>query len=94
MSDGESSESTYDPASLEGVPEAGRARLQQNRGGLFTSRSIGQRVPAGQAGGLRPGGAGGGELDLPHRLQVAGWKQKPGADGALRSNVRARASSR
>ena len=37
MSDGESSESTYDPASLEGVPEAGRARLQQNRAGLFTS---------------------------------------------------------
>jgi len=29
--------STYDPASLEGVPEAGRARLEQNKKGLFTS---------------------------------------------------------
>jgi uncharacterized protein YbjQ (UPF0145 family) len=27
----------YDPTSTEGVPEAGRARLQQNRDGLFTS---------------------------------------------------------
>jgi uncharacterized protein YbjQ (UPF0145 family) len=27
----------YDPTSTEGVPEAGRARLQQNRAGLFTS---------------------------------------------------------
>src|ERR1700730_12964448 len=27
----------YDPTSTEGVPEAGRARLQQNRSGLFTS---------------------------------------------------------
>jgi uncharacterized protein YbjQ (UPF0145 family) len=29
--------STYDPTSLEGVPEAGRARLEQNKRGLFTS---------------------------------------------------------
>jgi uncharacterized protein YbjQ (UPF0145 family) len=29
--------STYEPGSLEGVPEAGRARLEQNRRGLFTS---------------------------------------------------------
>ena len=27
----------YDPSSTEGVPEAGTARLQQNRSGLFTS---------------------------------------------------------
>jgi uncharacterized protein YbjQ (UPF0145 family) len=27
----------YDPTSTEGLPEAGRARLQQNRAGLFTS---------------------------------------------------------
>ena len=31
------SDPAYDPTSLEGVPEAGRARLQQNRSGLFTS---------------------------------------------------------
>jgi uncharacterized protein YbjQ (UPF0145 family) len=29
--------STYDPSSLEGVPAAGRARLEQNKRGLFTS---------------------------------------------------------
>jgi uncharacterized protein YbjQ (UPF0145 family) len=28
---------SYDPTSLEGVPEAGRERLEQNRRGLFTS---------------------------------------------------------
>ncbi|MGZ6643709.1 MAG: heavy metal-binding domain-containing protein [Solirubrobacteraceae bacterium] len=31
------SEIPYDPTSLEGVPDAGRARLEQNRRGLFTS---------------------------------------------------------
>jgi uncharacterized protein YbjQ (UPF0145 family) len=31
------SETPYDPSSLEGVPEAGRTRLEQNRRGLFTS---------------------------------------------------------
>jgi uncharacterized protein YbjQ (UPF0145 family) len=29
--------SNYDPTSLEGVPEAGRSRLEQNKRGLFTS---------------------------------------------------------
>jgi uncharacterized protein YbjQ (UPF0145 family) len=29
--------STYDPTSVEGIPEAGRARLEQNKKGLFTS---------------------------------------------------------
>ena len=29
--------STYDPTSLEGVPQAGRERLEQNKRGLFTS---------------------------------------------------------
>ncbi len=29
--------SSYDPTSLEGVPEAGRGRLEQNKRGLFTS---------------------------------------------------------
>jgi len=29
--------SDYDPTSLEGVPDAGRARLEQNKRGLFTS---------------------------------------------------------
>jgi hypothetical protein len=29
----EERETAYDPSSLEGVPEAGRARLEQNRAG-------------------------------------------------------------
>src|SRR5262245_45954207 len=29
--------SSYDPTSLEGVPAAGRSRLEQNKRGLFTS---------------------------------------------------------
>ena len=27
----------YDPTSLEGIPESGRERLEQNREGLYTS---------------------------------------------------------
>ena len=41
----------YDPQSTEGVPEAGRARLQQNRAGLFTSDlSINEFLLVRQAG--------------------------------------------
>ena len=41
----------YDPTSTEGVPEAGRARLQQNRAGLFTSDlSINEFLLVRQAG--------------------------------------------
>jgi len=29
--------STYDPTSMEGIPDAGRSRLEQNKRGLFTS---------------------------------------------------------
>jgi uncharacterized protein YbjQ (UPF0145 family) len=35
--DGSGPVSEYDPDSLEGIPEAGRERLEQNREGLFTS---------------------------------------------------------
>jgi uncharacterized protein YbjQ (UPF0145 family) len=31
------SDAAYDPGSLEGVPDSGRARLEQNQAGLFTS---------------------------------------------------------
>src|ERR1700730_16305813 len=41
----------YDPSSTEGVPEAGTARLQQNRSGLFTSDlSINEFLLVRQAG--------------------------------------------
>jgi len=44
----------YDPSSTEGVPEAGRARLQQNRAGLFTSDlSVNEFLLVRQAG-FRP----------------------------------------
>ena len=29
--------SEYEPGSLEGIPESGRERLEQNRQGLYTS---------------------------------------------------------
>jgi uncharacterized protein YbjQ (UPF0145 family) len=75
MSDGESSESTYDPASLEGVPEAGRARLQQNRAGLFTSDlSVNEFLLVKQAG-FDPVGLVVGSSIYHIGIQVAGWKK-------------------
>jgi uncharacterized protein YbjQ (UPF0145 family) len=75
MSDGESSESTYDPASLEGVPEAGRARLQQNRAGLFTSDlSVNEFLLIKQAG-FDPVGLVVGSSIYHIGIQVAGWKK-------------------
>ena len=59
---------SYDPSSTEGVPEHGRERLAQMRGGFFTVRPVGERVPARQAGRLRPARARHRQLDLPHRL--------------------------
>ncbi len=43
MSDSEPTQGAYDPTSLEGVPEAGRARLQQNRAGLSSRRPASSR---------------------------------------------------
>jgi uncharacterized protein YbjQ (UPF0145 family) len=75
MSDGEQSESTYDPASLEGVPEAGRARLQQNRAGLFTSDlSVNEFLLIKQAG-FDPVGLVVGSSIYHIGIQVAGWKK-------------------
>jgi hypothetical protein len=59
-------EPSYDPTSLEGVPEAGRARLEQNR--QFTSDlSVNEFLLVRQAG-FEPLGLVVGQLDLPHRL--------------------------
>ena len=44
---------TYDPTSLEGVPEHGRERLAQNEARPLHQRPLGQRVPAREGGGLR-----------------------------------------
>jgi uncharacterized protein YbjQ (UPF0145 family) len=75
MSDIEETESTYDPTSLEGVPEAGRARLQQNRAGLFTSDlSVNEFLLIKQAG-FDPVGLVVGSSIYHIGIQVAGWKK-------------------
>jgi uncharacterized protein YbjQ (UPF0145 family) len=75
MSDVEESESTYDPTSLEGVPEAGKARLQQNRAGLFTSDlSVNEFLLIKQAG-FDPVGLVVGSSIYHIGIQVAGWKK-------------------
>ena len=65
----------YDPQSTEGVPEAGRARLQQNRAGLFTSDlSINEFLLVRQAG-FRPLGLVIGSSIYHIGLQVASYRQ-------------------
>ncbi|HEX5308587.1 MAG TPA: heavy metal-binding domain-containing protein [Solirubrobacteraceae bacterium] len=68
-------EAAYDPSSLQGVPEAGRARLQQNRAGLFTSDlSVNEFLLIKQAG-FDPVGLVVGSSIYHIGLQMAGWKQ-------------------
>ncbi|HEY5285867.1 MAG TPA: heavy metal-binding domain-containing protein [Solirubrobacteraceae bacterium] len=75
MSDVEESESAYDPTSLEGVPEAARTRLQQNRAGLFTSDlSVNEFLLIKQAG-FDPVGLVVGSSIYHIGIQVAGWKK-------------------
>src|SRR6202162_1677876 len=74
MSDSDS-ETTYDPTSLEGVPEAGRARLAQNREGLFTSDlSVNEFLLIKQAG-FEPLGLVVGSSIYHIGIQMAGWKK-------------------
>jgi uncharacterized protein YbjQ (UPF0145 family) len=74
MSDSEQTD-TYDPSSLEGVPEAGRARLQQNRAGLFTSDlSVNEFLLVKQAG-FEPVGLVVGSSIYHIGIQLAGWKK-------------------
>ncbi len=75
MSDSEGRETTYDPSSLEGVPEAGRARLAQNRQGLFTSDlSVNEFLLIKQAG-FEPVGLVVGSSIYHIGIQMAGWKK-------------------
>jgi uncharacterized protein YbjQ (UPF0145 family) len=68
-------EAAYDPTSLEGVPEAGRARLQQNRAGLFTSDlSVNEFLLIKQAG-FDPVGLVVGSSIYHIGIQVSGWKK-------------------
>jgi uncharacterized protein YbjQ (UPF0145 family) len=71
----EEHETAYDPTSLEGVPEAGRARLQQNRAGLFTSDlSVNEFLLVKQAG-FEPLGLVVGSSIYHIGIQLAGWKR-------------------
>jgi uncharacterized protein YbjQ (UPF0145 family) len=75
MSDSEPTQGTYDPTSLEGVPEAGRARLQQNRAGLFTSDlSVNEFLLVKEAG-FEPLGLVVGSSIYHIGIQMAGWKK-------------------
>ena len=68
-------ESSYDPTSLEGVPEVGRARLQQNKAGLFTSDlSVNEFLLVKQAG-FEPLGLVVGSSIYHIGIQVSGWKK-------------------
>ena len=68
-------EAAYDPTSLEGVPEAGRARLQQNRAGLFTSDlSVNEFLLVKEAG-FEPLGLVVGSSIYHIGIQMAGWKK-------------------
>src|ERR1700690_4135035 len=70
-----SDEQTYDPSSLEGVPEAGRARREQNRQGLFPSDlSVNEFLLVKQAG-FEPMGLVVGSSIYHIGIQVAGWKK-------------------
>jgi uncharacterized protein YbjQ (UPF0145 family) len=69
------SEPIYDPTSLEGVPEAGRARLAQNRQGLFTSDlSVNEFLLVKEAG-FDPVGLVVGSSIYHIGIQMAGWKK-------------------
>jgi uncharacterized protein YbjQ (UPF0145 family) len=69
------SETAYDPTSLEGVPEAGRARLAQNKQGLFTSDlSVNEFLLIRQAG-FDPVGLVVGSSIYHIGIQLAGWKK-------------------
>src|SRR5271156_410301 len=75
MSDSEGSAGSYDPTSLEGVPEAGRARLEQNRQGLFTSDlSVNEFLLVKQAG-FEPLGLVVGSSIYHIGIQMSGWKK-------------------
>jgi uncharacterized protein YbjQ (UPF0145 family) len=71
----EEHETPYDPSSLEGVPEAGRARLEQNRQGLFTSDlSVNEFLLVKQAG-FEPLGLVVGSSIYHIGIQLSGWKK-------------------
>src|ERR1700744_5937189 len=70
--------SDYDPTSLEGVPEAGRGGLQQNKRGLFTSDlSVAEFLLVKEAG-FDPLGLGIGSSIYHIGFQQSSWKKGEG----------------
>ena len=73
--------SAYDPTSLEGVPEAGRGRLEQNKRGLFTSDlSVAEFLLVKEAG-FEPLGMVVGSSIYHIGFQQSAWNQNQGAAG-------------
>jgi uncharacterized protein YbjQ (UPF0145 family) len=73
--DADEHETAYDPTSLEGVPEAGRARLQQNRAGLFTSDLTVNEFLLVKQAGFEPLGLVVGSSIYHIGIQLSGWKK-------------------
>jgi uncharacterized protein YbjQ (UPF0145 family) len=71
----EEHETAYDPTSLEGVPEAGRTRLEQNRAGLFTSDLTVNEFLLVKQAGFEPLGLVVGSSIYHIGIQLAGWKR-------------------
>ncbi len=77
----------YEPKSLEGIPESGVARLEQNREGLYTSDLTVNEFMLITEAGFDPVGLVVGQFDLPHRDPDRRADQEPRAGHALAGHV-------
>src|SRR6202453_2577439 len=81
---------SYDPTSTEGVPQAGRTRLEQNRSGLFTSDlSVNEFLLVRQAG-FQPLGLVIGSSIYHIGYQQAQWRQSQEMDVLTQAMYEAR----
>jgi len=78
----------YDPSSTEGVPEAGRERLAQNQGGLYTSDLSVNEFLLVRHAGFQPLGLVMGSSIYQHRLSAGPVEAESGDAGALPGDVR------
>jgi uncharacterized protein YbjQ (UPF0145 family) len=74
------SEAEYDPESLEGVPDSGRARLEQNKEGLFTSDLTVNEFLLITEAGFDPLGLVVGSSIYHIGIQVANWRKNQEMD--------------
>ena len=66
---------SYDPSSLEGVPERREREAGSEQGRALHLRPVGERVPAGQAGRLRAVGLVVGSSIYHVGYQQSNWNQ-------------------